>query len=418
MATARSANLEAIAHLRAGLARLHHLASGASRSKWELSLQLALGAPLIATRGFASGEVETAYLRAQDLSRELGRDTDLFTALRGLGYVHHVRGDIRQSMQEFPEVLDLARRIDDPALLVQAYHFAGVSTFHFGAFQTAHDWLQRSLQSSDSRARYHSVLYGINMGVFCHAYIGHCHWHLGYSDRALKAAEEALSLAREVSHPFSIALALAYLAMLRQFRREPEEALKKAEEAHGLCQEYRFDYYAAWSALVRAWAIAEQGAIADGISAYDAALGQLTRTGAGLRMPHYLGQLAALHRKARNHATGLKLVTEAAQIAERNEENWCNAILELERGELLLLDGSEETREEADVAFRHAIEIATDQGAKMLELRASVARARLCADQGECQRALDILSPIYGWFAQGFETPDLLDAYGLLAELQ
>jgi tetratricopeptide (TPR) repeat protein len=388
------------------------------RSSWELSLQLALGAPLLATKGFASTEVETAYLRAQDLSRELGRDTDLFTALRGLGYAHHVRGDIRRSMQEFPEALELARRIGEPALLVQAYHFAGVSTFHLGAFQTAHDWLQRSLQAGDFRARYHSELYGINMGVFCHAYIGHCDWHLGYPDRALNAAEAALSLAREVSHPFSVALALAYLAMLRQFRREPQKALERAEEAHGLCRDYRFDYYAAWSALVRAWAIAEQGGILDGISAYDAALEQFARTGAGLRMPHYLGQLARLHRLAGNDAAGLELVTEAAQIAARNEENWCNAMLELERGELLLLNRSEETRGDADAAFRHAIQIATDQGAKMLELRASVARARLCTDYGERQKALDILSPIYGWFAQGFETPDLREARGLLEALQ
>ena len=80
-------------------------------------------------------------------------------------------------------------------------------------------------------------VYGINMGVFCHAYIGHCDWHLGYPDCALNSAEDALSVARQVSHPFSIALALAYLAMLRQFRREPEAALKAAEEARGLCQE-------------------------------------------------------------------------------------------------------------------------------------------------------------------------------------
>jgi predicted ATPase len=154
------------------------------------------------------------------------------------------------------------------------------------------------------------------------------------------------------------------------------------------------------------------------VSAYDAALGQFARTGAGLRMPHYLGQLAGMHRKAGNGAAGLKLVTEAAQIARRNQENWCDAMLELERGELLLLEGSEETKGEAEVAFKHAIEIATDQGAKMLELRASIARARLCADHGKRRQAFDMLSPIYGWFAQGFETPDLLEARGLLDELQ
>jgi class 3 adenylate cyclase/tetratricopeptide (TPR) repeat protein len=418
LAAARSANVEAVAHLRAGLASMHDLPPGDSRLRWELSLQLALGGPLIATKGFASSTVETAYQRARDLSRELRHDTDLFTAVRGLGYVHHVRGDLRQSMREFPEAIDLARRIGEPALLVQAYHFAGVSTFHLGAFQTAHDWLQRSLEAGDSRSRYQSELYGINMGAFCHAYIGHCDWHLGYPDRALKTAEEALSLAREVSHPFSIALALAYLAMLHQFRREPDTALKTAEEARGICQQYRFDYYAAWSALVRAWAIAEQGRIEEGISAYDAALREFSETGAGLRMPHYLGLLAGIHRKAGQRAAGLKLVTEAAQIAERNHESWCNAMLELERGQLLLFDGPEEAGGEADAAFKHAIDIAVDQGAKTLELRASTARARLCAEQGESQRAFDMLSPIYGWFAEGFETPDLLQARTLLGELR
>jgi predicted ATPase len=313
-------------------------------------------------------------------------------------------------MREFPEAIDLARRIGEPSLLVQAYHFAGVSTFHLGAFQTAHDWLRQSLEAGDSRGRYHSEVYGINMGVFCHAYMAHCQWHLGYLDHALKGAEPALSLAREVSHPFSIALALAYLAMLHQFRREPEAALRTAEEARGLCQEYRFDYYGAWSALVRAWAIAEQGRIEEGISAYDAALKEFGETGAALRMPHYLVMLAGIHREAGDRAAGLKVVSEAAQIAQMNNESWCDAMLELERGELLLLDPSEETRGEADAAFKHAIDIATHQSAKILELRASVARARLVAAKGEAQKAFDMLWPICGWFAEGFETADLLRA--------
>jgi predicted ATPase len=206
--------------------------------------------------------------------------------------------------------------------------------------------------------------------------------------------------------------------MLHQFRCEPEGALETAEEARGLCQEYRFNYYAAWSALVRAWAIAEQGRIGEGLSAYDAALKEFGETGAGLRMPHYLGLLAGIHRKAGQRAAGFKLLTEAAQVAERNHETWCNAMLELERGELLLLDGSEEARGEADAAFKHAIDIAADQGAKTLELRTSIARARHWAQQGEARKAWDMLSPIYGWFSQGFETPDLLEAKTLLGGLR
>jgi predicted ATPase len=417
-AAARSANVEAIAHLRAGLASVHDLPADVSRSRWELSLQLALGGPLLATKGFASSEAEATYQCAQELSRESSDDAALFTALRGLGYVYHVRANLRDATQLIDEAVALARRVDDPALLAEAYHFAGLSTFHLGAFQSARDWLQQSLETGDYSGRRHSEVYGINLGVFCRAYIAHCDWHLGYPDCALQTAEESLRVAREASQPFSIALALDYLAMLHQFRREPEAALKTAEEARSLCLEYRFDYYGAWSALVRAWAIAELGRLKEGVTAYDAALKEFEKTGAGLRMPHYLGLLAAIHRKAGRGAVGLRLVAEAAQIAERNQESWCNTELELERGELLLLSTSDDALKEAEAALQRATEIAAGQGAKLLELRASVRRARLWAERGERQKAFEMLSPIYGWFTQGFDTPDVLRARTLLGELK
>jgi class 3 adenylate cyclase len=412
LAATRSANVEAIAHLKAGLETVREIPPVVARSRLELSLQLALGGALLATKGFASSETEASYRRAEELRRELHDEADLFTALRGLGYVYHVRANLRDAAGLVTEAIDLARRSSDPALLVEAYHFAGNANYHEGAFQTARDWFQQSMAAG------HSEVYGINVGVFCRAYISHCDWHLGYPDRALQTAEEGLRLAREVSHPFSIALALNYLAMLREFRREPEAALKAAEEAHGLCAEYRFDYYAAWSALVRAWAVAEQGRLDVGLTAYHAALDAFRATGAELRMPHYLGLLAAIHRKSGRHTTGLQLVADAAAFAEKNQENWCDAQLEHERGELLLLIASGDAREEADSAFRLAIETAAAQGAKLLELRASASRARYWAQRGKRQRARDMLAPIYGWFTEGFDTPDLVAASALLEELQ
>jgi tetratricopeptide (TPR) repeat protein len=417
LAAARSANVEAIAHLRSGLVSLAALPPGEARSRLELPLQLTLGGPILATKGFASSEAEAVYQRAQELSRELNNDKDLFTAMRGLGYVYHVRANLREAARLVDEVVDLARRIGDPAMLAEAFHSAGAQTFHLGTFKAAHDWYQQSIEVGNYGRGLHSEVYGINMGVFCGAYLSHCE-HLGYSDRALQTAEEALALAREVARPFSIALALDYLAMLHQFRREPDAALRIAEEARSLCLEYRFDYYGAWSALVRAWALTEGSSPEEGLAAYDAALHEFRETGAGLRMPHYLCLLAAVQRKARRRAAGLRLVAEAAQIAERNLESWCNAEIERERGELLLLDSSDDAREEAVAAFRRAIHIAADQGAKMLELRASAALARLWAQCGERKKALDLLAPIYDWFTQGFDTPDLLRARTMLGELQ
>jgi class 3 adenylate cyclase/tetratricopeptide (TPR) repeat protein len=418
LAATRSANVEAIAHLRSGLVSLAALPPGEPRSRLELSLQLALGAPLLATKGFASSEAEVVYQRAQELSRELDNDKDLFTAIRGLGYVYHVRANLHEAKRLVDEVVDLARRMGDPAMLAQAYHSAGALTFHLGAFQAAHDWFQQSIEAGDYRSGLHSEVYGINMGVFCRAYLSHCDWHLGYPDRALQTAEEALALAREVARPFSIALALDYLAMLHQFRREPEAALRIAEEARSLCFEYRFDYYGAWSALIRAWALAERYSPEEGLAAYDAALHEFRKTGAGLRMPHYLCLLAAVQRRAGRRGAGLRLGDEAAQIAERNLESWCNAEIERERGELLLLDSSDNAREEAAAAFSRAIQIAADQGAKMLELRASAALARLWAERGELKKAFDVLAPIYDWFTEGFDTPDLHRARTLLDELR
>jgi class 3 adenylate cyclase/tetratricopeptide (TPR) repeat protein len=418
LAANRSANMEAIAHLKSGLACAQALAFGEQRARFELSLQLALGGPLIATKGFPSREAEAAYQRAEELSRELGSEHDLLLALRGLGYVYHVRANLRGATRLMDETAELARRSGNPALLVEADHFAGVVSFHLGQFQFARDLLEKSAEAGEFRGRYHSEVYGINMGVFCRTYISHCDWHLGYPARALAIAEEGLALAREISHPFSVALALNYLAMLHQFRQDPAAALKAAMEAQGICAEHGFDYYGAWSSLVRAWAIAESGRLDEGLAAYDAAFEDFRRTGAGIRIPHHLRLLAAVHRKPGQLMTGLRFIDQAIAIAIANGESWCNAELHRERGELLLLEAGEDACGRADAEFEAAIEIAIAQGAKLPELRASVARARLHFARGRRQLARDLLAPVYAWFSDGHDTRDLLEAQRLLADLR
>ena len=211
----------------------------------------------------------------------------------------------------------LAKRSADPELLAEADHFAGMLSFHLGQFQSSRDRLEKLAEGGEYRGRYHSEVYGIDTRVLCRGYISHCDWHLGYPIRGLKIAEEGLALAREISHPFSIAIALNYLAMLHQFRRDADAALKAAVEARNICAEYRFDYYGAWSKLIRAWAIAESGNLDEGLADYDAALEEFRRTSAGLRISHHLGLLAALHGKAGRALTGLRLIDEAYRYRER-----------------------------------------------------------------------------------------------------
>jgi predicted ATPase len=378
---------------------------------------LALGGPFIATKGFASREAEAAFQHAQELARELQSATDLFAALRGLGYVYHVRANLRGATRLVEEVVALAKRSADPELLAEADHFAGIVSFHLGQFQSGRDRLEKSAQAGEGLGRYRFDVYGINLDVFCRGYISHCDWHLGYPVRGVSMAEEGLALAREISHPFSIVLALNYLGLLHQFRRDPEPALKAATEARNICGEYRFDYYGAWSSLVRAWAIAESGQLDEGLAAFDVALEDFRRTDAGLRLPHHLALLAGLHRKAGNAATGLELIDEAIAVADANQESWCNVELHRERGELLLQAAGKGAENQADTEFQIAIEIAVAQGAKLPELRASIARAKLQASRGRRQQARKILAPIYSWFSEGLETHDLVEAHKLLTDL-
>ena len=279
LAAARSANVEAIAHLRAGLASINDF-SGSSRSR--MGTVTAIG-----TRRSAPRHKRLCFKRGGDglsacpvfeprtrsairiCSRRCGV-LDMSITCAAI-FANRCGNSPKRSIWR----VELANRHCSCRLIIspEFRHFisapSGQPVIGFSKV-----WKRATF-----RGRYHSEVYGINMGVFCHAYIGHCDWHLGYPDCALNSAEDALSVARQVSHPFSIALALAYLAMLHQFRREPEAALKAAEEARGLCQEYRFDYYGAWSALVRAWAIAEQGQTEEGASAYDAALKEFRKNG-------------------------------------------------------------------------------------------------------------------------------------------
>jgi predicted ATPase len=128
--------------------------------------------------------------------------------------------------------------------------------------------------------------------------------------------------------------------------------------------------------------------------------------------------LAELHGKAGKVVAGLRLIDEALAIADTNSESWCNVELHRERGELLLLEAGERAEDQADRQFQTAVETAIVQGAKLPELRASVSLARLKAARGGRQQAYDILAPICGWFSEGLETRDLVEARTLLAELQ
>ena len=255
-------------------------------------------------------------------------------------------------------------------------------------------------------------------------------WQLGYPEQALKRSHEALSLAQELSHPFSLALALNFAAMLHQSRREGQVVQERAEATIALCSEQGFPLFLAMGTMLQGWTLAEQGQVEEGIAQIREGLAAYQATGAEMWRPYFLALLAEMQGKVEQAEEGLRVVEEALAIVERTEERVYEAELHRLKGELLLaqeskkqkpvlslVEGAKGKNEEVEECFHQAIKVARKQSAKSLELRAATSLSRLWQQQGKGEEARDLLAPVYNWFTEGFDTADLKDVKALLHEL-
>jgi predicted ATPase len=393
VASAKSANSEAIGHLGRALSLLETLPPSDRRSDRELDLQIALGAPLIATKGFAAPEVEVAYSRAEHLARQLRSEKRLATALRGLCYVHHVRARFQRTDELSAELVELAERSDDLLLIAEAHNARAFNLYHLGRHLPAREHLEKSSEAIERGRLAKAFSLGVNIDIFRQAYTAHCLWHLGCPDRALEAARGAIGLAERVAHPFSTALSLAYAAMLHQFCRQPGQLRERAEAALETCIEHGFSYYRAWATILLGWASAEEGSFEDGIRQVGEGVHDLNATGAELRLPYYLGIQADLHCRRGEFVEASAVLAKALAVAGRNGESWYDPNLYLLEGELLLA-ASRPRRAEAAASFRRAREVARAQGSRALVLRAALRLGRLESDQGRRTEAYNLLLPV------------------------
>ena len=171
--------------------------------------------------------------------------------------------------------------------------------------------------------------------------------------------------------------------------------------------------------MARVGALTELGQIENGIAQLCAGISALRMTGAQIMLPYFTGLLAEAHGKARQVEEGLKMMTEAENMVADSGERWCLAELYRLRGELLLvrLDTQDRNEKEAEEYFCRALEIAQLQDAKSLELRAAMSLGGLWKTQGKQVAARPLLSDLYNWFTEGFDTPDLREARALIEQM-
>jgi hypothetical protein len=237
-ALARSAMVEAVAHLTQGLEVLGTLPDTPERHQQELVLRITLGPALMATRGFEAPEVLHAYARAHALCQRVGDTPQLFSALWGLRYLHQVRGELQRACEVGEELLGVARQLQAPEWFVVAHVGLEIGLFWRGELGLARTHAQHALALYDPhQMRDHAIRYGLDHGVACRLVGAVTLWLLGYPDQARQWSEAALTHAQELRHAFTLNQALCFSALLHLLRREAAVAQERAEAQRALCTE-------------------------------------------------------------------------------------------------------------------------------------------------------------------------------------
>jgi len=416
-AVERSAYAEAVSHLTAALDLLTALPETRERSQQELTVQMTLGMALRATKGAGAPEVERLNTRARELCERVGEPPQLFRVLWGFWLMYNGRGDYQTMRALGEQLLSLAQRLEDPDLLLEAHHALWTSLFSGGELAAARMHQEQGLRLYDpQRHRTHAALYsGHDPGVCCRYRAAPTLWLLGYPDQAVASSQAALALAQQLAHPFSLALALYWAAVLHHLCREASPTQARAEAAITIATDQEYLQQLAQATPLRGWALATSGHGEEGITQIRLAVYRATR--ATRDRPYHLALLAEASAQVGQTAEGLEALAEGLATLDKSGVRWWEAELYRLRGELLLQQTVAQP-EEAEVCFQQALAVARRQQAKSLELRAAMSLSRLWQRQGKSGTARQMLAEVYGWFTEGFDTPDLQEAKVLLDELR
>ncbi|MDC0666996.1 protein kinase domain-containing protein [Nannocystis radixulma] len=417
-AVRRSANTDAVSHYSRAIALLRARPEGDARDRKELALQLALGAPMMATRGYAAPEVHDTYARARELCRRAGDDAQLFPSVLGLWQFYMVGGAAEISANLGRQLVAQAETTDNRTMLMLAYRALGTSQMLLGEIAGCRELTEKGLALYDRQE--HGALalrYGQDPGVTNGLYLAWVLWFLGYPDQAVQRAREALRLAHEIDHPLSIAFAMNYLATIHNYRGEFDVARDLADRAERVATEHKLQLWLAMCQIQRGWAQLGVGLRDAGASELAEGVAKWTRTGAQAGISFFQAALIWGLWRAGRHDEAIRKVDEVEEFMRRSGERFFEAEVLRLRGELLLSTGMTSGTRTAEDCFRRGLEVARRQQARAWELRLALSHARLLILRGSNGEARELVSGVYEWFTEGLETADLREARALLEQL-
>jgi predicted ATPase/class 3 adenylate cyclase len=414
VAAERSANAEAVRHLKAALQLLRSTPVSEARDRREFDLLVALGVPLIAVKGYASPEVEADYGRACTLCEQLDEQYKLFGALRGLWNCIYDRGELERSLQLARRLVSVGHRqgAEERAL---AWRALGSTHLSRGEFEQA-------LKAFDEGIAAHRHLapdtcvraYGESPHIVCTQYTGWIHAWCGRLDTALVLLRQGTDEARSLRHPISLAFAGALLGVVHALRRDVEACAAVAEQVRALSKEHGFVFWMAHSEIFLGWTQVQAGGSEHGLNRIRQGIADWRATGAELHVPTWSTFLADALLLAGRQAEAREVLEAALDLAVARHELCVLPELHRLRGKLLVLEGR---ADDAAAALEQALAIARHQGAALYERRAVRDLAEMLIDQNDRSGARIILAPALASCSEGLGTPDVDEAQRLFSAI-
>ncbi|CAE6490881.1 tetratricopeptide repeat protein [Nitrosomonas nitrosa] len=412
----RSANVEALHHFNKALDVLKDLPQGSERNAMELELLLARGAPMLSVKGYASDDMGENYRRAKDLLQETSGSVHQFLAIKGLWVFHLVRGQIAKACSLAENLLSLATQEQISDLLIDAHHLSGSTYFFLGRFDEAKHHLLTAISLDDpNQHRSLALRYGQDPGITARILLVRTLWILGEVEQAEMLALEAIGMARELEHPYTLVFTLVFLSRIYSAVRNATRTLELTDEAIAVSTRYSFALGLAWATSSQGWALAENGQ-KEGLGKLLHGLSATRDTGGTLDNTFTLALLAEIYLRNNRIDEGLAAIEEALKLAVTGGELFWHAELLRLKGELLL-GQPDESVQEAEECLCEALKIAQDQHATMLELRAATSLAKLWRKLNKVDNAKRILHSIYSRFNEHVDNLDLIEAKTVLEQL-
>jgi len=410
-----SASQEAAALARRGLSLLEHVPQSRERNEREASLQIALGNAVMTNRGYAAAELGQIYTRAWKLCQQLGNTEHIMPAVHGM-YIHAVTsGHLTESLELGKAFVETVEQTD-PAPLV-AHRILGCTLFSMGDLQSAHEHFdQLNTLYDPNRHEWLTYLYGNGPGITGRLWQARTLWMLGFPDRARVEAQHGLALAKAVSHVNSLAYGCVFAAWTYQYLCEWDTVLDLADRAIALSTEQGLIMWLAWGTELRGTALAGHGEFTSGISEMRRGIELADSIDLRIFRAQLFAYLANAYAQNHEFQRAHEILDEAERSIDSTKERyWAAEVLRL-RGKVL--DRSGAPAADAEGYLHRALELAKEQHAKSLELRAAMSLARFWRERSKAQEARRLLGDVYGWFTEGFDTVDLRKAQKLLAGLE